>query len=58
VQSTFDLAQHVSVMTETALAISAHPERWDDRLVPWTGQLAKDSAANRVKQVLRIIRRQ
>jgi hypothetical protein len=43
-------------MTETALAISAHPERWDDRLVPWVGQMAKDSAANRVKQVLRIIR--
>lgn len=56
VRSTFDLARYVETMPEEALAISAHPERWDDSLGPWCTQLLKDTAANCVKRSLRLAR--
>jgi hypothetical protein len=56
VRSTFELASHVKAMTDPALAISAHPERWDDDFLAWGGQLAKDNAANLVKRMLRLFR--
>lgn len=56
VSSTFELAAYVSSMQESALAISAHPERWDDRWAAWSMQFGKDGAANLVKRMLRTLR--
>jgi hypothetical protein len=39
------------------IAISAHPERWDDTLPAWTIQWGKDLAANAIKALLQALRR-
>jgi hypothetical protein len=56
VRTTPELIQYVTSMSEAALAISVHPERWDNRLLPWAAQLAKDRAANTVKRMIRSVR--
>jgi hypothetical protein len=38
-------------------AVSCHPERWDDSLIPWGIQYLKDIAGNSVKRGLRLFRR-
>lgn len=53
VRTTRQLAEYLRSLTARSVAISVHPERWDNRLFPWGMQLAKDRAANTVKRMLR-----
>jgi hypothetical protein len=57
IRTTAALAAHVRRSADHALAISAHPERWDNAVLPWMRQLAKDHLANGVKRGLRLVRR-
>jgi hypothetical protein len=56
VRSTADLIRLIGEGELPRMAISVHPERWDDRLDGWLLQLGKDTAINGVKRVLSMAR--
>jgi hypothetical protein len=52
VRATADLVNYIQCMPEAALALSIHPERWDNHRARWLIQLVKDRAANAIKRIL------
>jgi hypothetical protein len=57
VRTTEELRAYLASTAAPRVAIAAHPERWDDGLIPWCVQAAKDRGINGAKRLLRLARR-
>jgi hypothetical protein len=56
VNSSSELAAFIRSGAYEKIHLGVHPERWNDRMVPWVRQWSFDLAANNAKRLLRLIR--
>lgn len=57
VNSTWQFREFIASHPASSYAVSCHPERWDNMLLPWLIQFIKDYNINIIKNILRLYRR-
>jgi hypothetical protein len=55
-KSSDDLISYLEKKPHNKICFQIHPERWDNKYIPWFLQLGKDSAINSLKYVFNLIR--